>query len=605
MLFMTDVSSDSKEKKKYTLEDVRKDHVLAQLPDASIQLLLDKGLENDEFKRFKEALALPDQTFSERRKKSRAEKIIERGDAPEITTGRYARYLEKFPEISSEQALVRGRMRFAVEYIIALAGELSTHPEAAALIPRDFSDKEKEDLRNIYKNFRTKDYLLAKILEDKTKHDVVAANTLVTILGQQANIDESLMRGLVHFGRTSADVNSNVTASLYVEAVGLWAESVSRLVTTLKQKAEESKDVTWLGRTHGQDAQLVTLGHVYANLAEQIKQHAGRLLEKERFRLDGKIAGAIGTDVDMRAAFPNFDPTGVYKHVVENEFGLRYVDLGLDQDGSNSSFSELADIVANVNLEIGKTAQDLWLYTSRGLLAKKTNKGESGSSAMPQKANPFLAEGAEALVSLANALNPPIKEQLVKYREQGDLRRSITERERYHAIMLSVIAVERLISEIENYAPHVIGIEKEIAFAGPKVASSAISTYLRGRGVENAYDGIKEVVLKPFVPAQEVVAYVAKLVKNGTISEETGRVVTSMIEETAVGLPKVLELYAPSSSAEKQAELATELAVLNQPAYRQNVLGTATRDTLVMIGNTQDTIEKLARYAKPITTSAK
>lgn len=439
----------------------------------SISFLADKGFEQKNFQDLYDAMKLLDETFAERRAgKSRLELMFDKGDSEEITTGRYNRLIQGFKDISSEQVLVQGRMKFAIEYVIALSAKITEKKSTTSkdlLVERAFTAEEKVKLRGIYENFRTKDYVTVKIIERKTNHDIVAANTWVTIRAQQKGLDDDLMRRIIHFARTSADVNTNVTGELYSKAIGQWTKSLVKLLEEFETRAEKYKKLICIAQTHGQDAQLTTLGHIYANFTEQIKLHATPLLQEDILKMDGKIAGAIGTDVDMDVAFPELDFEEMYKEIVENKFGLKYVNLGNDQDCSNASLVEVLDTLVNVGIIIKKVANDVWHYASRGVLAKITKKGESGSSAMPQKANPFFAEGAEALVDIYSSMINPIKNLIIAYRTQGDLRRSITKREVFHPIMLATIAVERLIGEIKKYEPNFIAIENEIYNSGPKV----------------------------------------------------------------------------------------------------------------------------------------
>lgn len=566
--------------------------------EGSISFLSDKGFVKEDFQKLYEAMKLPDETFAERRnKKSSQEKIIDAGDSEEITTGRYNRYVKTFKEISSEQALVRGRMKFAIEYVISLADLLSNYPEYSNLVKRPFSEEEKQKLRGIYKSFRTKDYIAAKTIEDKTNHDIVAANTWATIRAQQFGLDDKLMRGLTHLARTSDDVNANVVGELYMGAIGQWASSIVTLLSELEKRAVEYADVVCIGETHGQDAQLTTLGHIYANLLEQIKQHAKEFLGEDMLKLDGKIAGAIGTDVDMKVAFPNVDPAPMYRSIVENIFGLKYIELGNDQSCSNAALSQSLDALSNVNLVVKKAAADTWVYTSRGILAKKTKKGESGSSVMPQKTNPYLAEGCEALISIANDMFNPIKESIVAYREQGDLRRSSTLREGFHPIMLSIIAIERLTAELKNYEPDIITIENEIYQSGPKIISSAINTYLRGSGIPDAYDRLKDIVMKPYVKPEEIESYIEGMVTKNEVDADTGRKIKCMLY-SVMDNDGLMEKLSKSSNTEEQKELIGKLTEANRNEVRKELVGDAITSTYKMVEGAKETEKLLLRYVK-------
>ncbi len=576
-------------------DELKEKHALS---DGSISLLCDKGFEKKDFERLLEYLNLPDQAFVERGKiKSRIEELIDAGDSSEITTGRYRRYVSEFNEISSEQALVRGRIKFTVEYDIALADLLGQYPEYKKLVKRPFNAEEKTRLRSMYTGFRIKDYLIAKLIEDKTDHDIVAANTWATILAQMLGLDEEMMRGITHFARTSDDVNDNVTGELYMCAIGKWCSSISKLLSELEKRAIEYSELTCMAETHGQKAQLTTVGHIFANLAEQGKRHAEPLLNEKKFVLDGKMGGAIGTDVDMKAACPNIDPQPMYKHIVEDLFGLEYVELGNDQASGSPGLAKVLDAMSNVNLVVQKASNDVWHYAQRGLLAKKTKKGESGSSIMAQKANPYLAEGAEASEPIANTVFNMIKSILVTYRGQGDLRRSITLREGFHPIMLSIIGIERLISELNRYEPNIIRIEEEIYRDGPKIISSSINSRLRVEGVSDAYDRIKDIVMKPYVAPDEIESYIMNEVKNGAIGEKTARKIMSWLY-SVMDLDGNMDRLYKSSNEQEQLELMRKLDDVNKNEVRKELLGTAIPDTYTMVENSKKTREMLQRYVQ-------
>ncbi len=564
-----------------------------QFSDGSIALLQDKGFEEDHLKRLLEELNIPDQTFQGRRKeKSRIDTALDRGDSEEITTGRYNRYVDAFKDISSEQALVQGRMTFAIEYAIGLTDLLHDNPQAVKMGIRKLDHSQKTALRDIYRNFRTKDYLAIKTIERKTNHDIVAANTWATIRAQQAGLDEKLMRTITHFCRTSSDVNTNVTGNLYMKAIGQWTAALSRLVEVLKTKSEEYLHNTCIAETHGQDAQLTTLGHIYANLAEQIRLHAAPLLEDTMFRPDGKIAGAIGTDADFMACFGDVGQDRIYRNIVEGTFGLQYVEHGNDQDCSNAALSRMLDTMVNVGTVLQKAATDNWIYASRGIVQKENKKGVSGSSAMPQKSNPFFSESAEALQEIIAGMITPIKKMMVAYREQGDLRRSITKREGFHPIMLSIISLERLTADIKQYNPSIPEIEAEIYRSGPQIASSVVQNKLRSHGIPDAYDRIKDLVMKPVFSQTEMTDYLNTLPLDADTRSSIDNIFRSVTDQGLLA-------QVPAASDWKRDEIIAQLKLRNTDTrQRKELLGKTLPDTQSMITNANQTLTQLGRYRK-------
>ncbi len=598
------------------VDDLKQEYDFA---DSSITLLKDKGFGSGDtkeqkimpWKRLVEAMELPDQTFKERREnRSWLEKMLDEGDSADITTGRYRKETGEFEDISSEQALVKGRFECGIEYIIELADLISKHEEHKGFIPREFNKEEKDILRSIYQDFRTKDYLAMKIIEGKTKHDIVATNTWMTIRAQQLASekgledtllnDSDLFRKIVHFARTSADVNTNVFSVLYTKALGKWSEALIDLVGLLEEKGLAYNNITCVAKTHGQDAQLTTLGHIFMNFAEQITQHAELLLQKEPFRLEGKMTGAIGTHVDWYAAFPNINPKLMHRKIVEKHFGLKNIELGVDQDYTNKSFCNMLDCFANIQNEILKTAGDFWLYASDGYFIKKTKKGESGSSAMPQKTNPFLAEGCEALMEISSSMHAPIKKLVTAYRHQGDLRRSITKREAFHPIMLSIIGIRRLYKEIKNYEPNVFNIEKHIYESAGKISASALQNILRAEGVGDAYDRIKDVTMTPYVDPKSISQYIGMMRYDKIISKDKAEKIKESIfsiidTENNMGMIRDAE---QNSVYEKwiQPFIANMIKKNSDIESRRGLLGTAFEQTKDMRRDTYRARQMLKRY---------
>jgi adenylosuccinate lyase len=562
--------------------------------DDSIDLLKDKGFDDpdsiDLLIRFEEIMNMKAQTFEERRKeKNSLENLLDKGDSLEITTGRYNRMVENFNDISSEQALVRGRIKFGVEYVIRLAKLICMDDNEKQFIPVGFSNSEKEKLRSMYKTFLTKDYLAIKTLERKTNHDIVAANTNIILKGDQIGLDGEFLRKIVHFSRTSADVNANVVGELYMKSIGKWGNALADLIETLQTKAKKYKNMTCVARTHGQDAQLTTMGLIYAKFANQIIRQAKPLLMDEMFRIEGKIGGAIGTDVDFIASF-NINPEKIYSDIVENVFGLKFNSIGDDQDSSNAELSRALNVISDTGDILEKIALDTWLYASRMYFTKKPKKGESGSSAMPQKANPFLAEGCAALMNIVRNTMPALKQNKNCYFEQGDLRRSITEREIFHPIMLSTIGINRLINELNKYEPNLAIIERDVYQKGPKVIASAISNYLRSKGMSDGYDRIKELTTKPYVTAKDYTSVIEKNIKEGLIDNNTGNYIEKMIL-SVVDKDNNFQRF-----IQGEESLYKKLVQANENKDRKKLIGNAIYQTNIIVENCEDAVRKLRRY---------
>jgi adenylosuccinate lyase len=559
----------------------------------------DKKFKDDDFRDLYIALGFPPVSFKDLRKnETRLETILRRGDAAEMTEGRYGRFTEDFRDISSEQAKVRGRMKFGIEYMIGVTDAFAEQGLTSDLfIPRAFTEPEKAALRRIYKEFSVRDYLVAKLIERRTDHDLVAANTTVLLRAQQSGFDERFIRALSHYALTSSDVDTNVESMNLMAAFGLYCGSVAKLLTVLDGRADRMRNMSMVAQTHGQDAQLDLMGHVYATHADQIIRDAEPLLEPWQLLADGKIGGAIGTLVDMRAGSPELRTRELYRHLIEDVCHLNFQESGLDQDSSHPNLKRIMSTIANINLAVLKVADDNWTYASRKLLSKLVEKGVSGSSVMNQKRNPFLTEGTLAALLYANMAIPAGMASIATYHTQGDLRRSLAKRELFHPLMLSVIGIERLVDDLKKYDPNPVNMELEIYRAGPAIASSAIQTYLKGRGVPEAYDRMKDVVMQDWVTEGDVRNFIDGLASEGRISPEIAAKVTQMV--TCIADKNDYTQQWRRGDPERRKELMPLIVAANSDVKgRKVVLGDAPEDIDVMRARIPEAVRRLEAYKR-------
>ncbi len=189
--------------------------------------------------------------------------------------------------------------------------------------------------------------------------------------------------------------------------------TLSDLVLALRKKGEEFDDVVKSGRTHLQDAVPIRLGqefHAYARAVERDAQRIQRAaLGLARLGIGGTAAG-----------------TGLNAH---KEYPARMIDAlmdltGLELEGSDDlvesmqSMADLADFSASMrtlSITLTRIANDFRLLASgpaTGLNELKLQPVQPGSSIMPGKVNPVLAEmlnmamlhvqGCDLTVSLAS-----------------------------------------------------------------------------------------------------------------------------------------------------------------------------------------------------------
>jgi adenylosuccinate lyase len=221
-----------------------------------------------------------------------------------------------------------------------------------------------------------------KEIEAETNHDVIAFVTAVseTVVSRgSADVARHL-----HFGLTSSDVLDTAGALQLREALNLVHEEAKKLALLLCETALSHQNTAMVGRTHGVHAEPTTLGHKFAVWAFEMERNLERLAHAEQTASVGKISGAVGT-------YANVDPK--VETLACEELGLKPASAStqiVQRDRHAEVLSALAicgSTLEKISLEI-RGAQ----RTEVRELAEPFRSGQKGSSAMPHKRNPILAE---------------------------------------------------------------------------------------------------------------------------------------------------------------------------------------------------------------------
>jgi adenylosuccinate lyase len=233
-------------------------------------------------------------------------------------------------------------------------------------------------------------------IERSTDHDTAAfVDAVADQLGPEGR--------WIHFGLTSSDVIDTGLA-LQIRAAGsLILEGMDRALATVIRRAEEHRATIMIGRTHGIHAEPITFGWKLATWAfelDRARVRVARALEENRV---GKLSGTVGT-------YAQLDPE------VER-VACEQLDLGPDplstqviaRDRHAALLTALALAATSLerfSLEIRHLAR-----TEVREVEEPFGAGMKGSSAMPHKRNPKVAERicglarvvrAAALVGLEN-----------------------------------------------------------------------------------------------------------------------------------------------------------------------------------------------------------
>jgi len=222
-------------------------------------------------------------------------------------------------------------------------------------------------------------------IERQTDHDVIA------FVSQVAETVGSEGRYL-HLGLTSSDVVDTALALQLRAAGDRLIEDCGRLLGVLVARARADAATVMMGRTHSVHAEPTTFGLKLAGWAFELDRGRRRLAVAVNDIGTGKISGPVGT-------YSHLDPD------VEAEV---LASLGLHADPVSTQIVQrdrhaallTAMAVLGGSLERFATEIRNLQHTEIGEVQEPFRSGQKGSSAMPHKRNPILAERIAGLARL-------------------------------------------------------------------------------------------------------------------------------------------------------------------------------------------------------------
>src|SRR2546422_5055842 len=234
---------------------------------------------------------------------------------------------------------------------------------------------------------------IARILaiQERVKHEMIA---LLTSLEEQLGPDSRF----VHIGLTTSDVWDTALALQLRDAADLLLAGQARLQDALRALALRHKDTLTVGRTHGVHAEPTSFGLKAAVWYTEAQRNLERLRRARQAVAVGKLSGAVGT-------FAHVEPE--VEAEVCRELGLEPAVVST-QIVQRDRHAEVCAMLAVAAASLETIALEVrGLQRTEILQAQEPfGEGQKGSSAMPHKRNPELAERICGLARLlrTNAL---------------------------------------------------------------------------------------------------------------------------------------------------------------------------------------------------------
>jgi len=232
------------------------------------------------------------------------------------------------------------------------------------------------DMRRIQ---RRADFDIERIqeIEKEVNHDVIAFLTNVA-----ENVGPSAR--FIHRGLTSSDVLDTALAVQMVEAARILVADAREVRRAAAAQARRYKYTPMIGRTHGVHAEPITFGLKMALMYDEFGRVLARLEQAREIVRVGKLSGAVGTHAHLDPRVERYvcsrlklKPAAIATQVLQRDRHAEYV----------------------ASLALAGSSVERWAQEFRHLQRTEVHeveeffgRGQKGSSAMPHKKNPIIAE---------------------------------------------------------------------------------------------------------------------------------------------------------------------------------------------------------------------
>jgi adenylosuccinate lyase len=195
----------------------------------------------------------------------------------------------------------------------------------------------------------------------------------------------------LHFGPTTQDVLDTGTVLQLKEAHHILLRDLRAVGRALFALADAHKDTPMVGRTHAVQALPITFGHKCAIWLSEAGRNYARLKELEPRVFVGCLVGAVGTKASLGDRAFELDAK------VMARLGIGVADISWHP--ARDRFAEYAGVLGLIGGSLAKIAAEIVSLAHNEIdeIAEPFTEGKAGSSTMPHKRNPVVAEGVVAV----------------------------------------------------------------------------------------------------------------------------------------------------------------------------------------------------------------
>ena len=319
----------------------------------------------------------------------------------------------------------------------------------------------------------------------------VTAHSLVPLIWELDRVlDEQVgsdVGGYVHWGATTQNITQTGDLLQLRRAHHVILSQIGQLLTKLAPLADRHADDPIAGRTHGQHAVPATFGYKVGAWIDELCRHVDRFADAEPRVFVAMLGGAAGT-------LASFGEPGleVQQRMARH---LSMPPMPVPGRTSHDHHAEYCAILAMLAATCRKIADETYMLMKPefGELEEPVPPGTVGSSTMPQKRNPKLAQDIRAACAQVAAIFPLELDAMRTEHEADGSTSVMIERATSESVALVGDVLTRLIVLFDGIQVNPQRMRRNLDLSGGLIMSERIMLALGEKvGRQRAHDIVYE-----------------------------------------------------------------------------------------------------------------
>lgn len=330
-------------------------------------------------------------------------------------------------------------------------------------------------------------------------HEALArtGHPIVPLVWELDRICDGDAGGYIHWGATTQNITQTGKLLSIKRAHNIFLKQLADLLVQLADLAERTKDMALPGRTHGQHAVPATFGYKVAVWIDELCRHVARLRGCEERVFVTMLGGGAGTLASLGEVGLEIQDRMAVK------LGMASMPMPSRTIGDHMvEYVCLLGMLAATSSKIGREVYTL-MKDEFGEVEEPVPPGTVGSSTMPQKRNPKLAQDIVAGAAQVRALVPLALEAMQTEHEADRTTSVMMNKAITEACELTGDILQRLVNLFGGIRVFPERMRQNLDLSGGLIMAEAVMLELgREIGRQSAHDAVYDAAQASFVESR-------------------------------------------------------------------------------------------------------